>query len=591
MSEQELTNQELNQFLDRRKDIKGLIDHYLCGFKIIKADRRAADKFDKYDLVVSRATISLSVIDFDSCSCEEGKNDLITIEFSKENSEVTVKEVFEGFKDFRRYLFCDSLNTIQFYEVNPIWRRDKEHKYTTIKRNAQDKALEIIVTEEKQIQEITKKPNGWYDSKWSGKTPVSECHYRFYKYIGKCTEENCYEGKSVTVLFPDEETRKTELIETSPVIFNTMPYDDTVVPERYDSLFFLNAPFNRFEPGETVLIRSGIFAAIEAFAKDYRDIAFKYIPQGDFLSLYADTARNENGKAINGGIFFKNCRIIPTDKGFISIKELFDTTEINSDPPKYKLEYKDKETLGEALSNFRFALKGRDYVYYVLKRKIGKLLLWDKYGDGRKQIYDDILKNKGTGTLSYELLHEYMGNTDNHYVEVTEDMFKHGRKKLFETPNEPVNDHVRSVLMEKEINAASLFAELQEMPWHKSFLTPDDNFSTILDEYIEELSEISVNKDENGEIRTKPFMDFSSLEGFTELPQKLRDKCEKRLGEDSFYNEDLIEEMSADEIMKKAMYYDYKGDKIAYFWNSDSEDGHLVVFGEKAFDKVLELLD
>lgn len=100
--------------------------------------------------------------------------------------------------------------------------------------------------------------------------------------------------------------------------------EKTDIASLYSPLFFTNAPFIKIDEdypeipalGHTALIRSCIFAAYEAFAKNYPDIAYKYIPKYDFLTLFANLNRR-NGKALNGGIFFKKCRIVPTDKGLI----------------------------------------------------------------------------------------------------------------------------------------------------------------------------------------------------------------------------------------------------------------------------------
>lgn len=58
-------------------------------------------------------------------------------------------------------------------------------------------------------------------------------------------------------------------------------------------------------------------------------------------------------KGLNRNFFSQKCCLIPTDKGMISLKELFEKTKIDPDPPAYLLQYKDRETLGAALKRFR----------------------------------------------------------------------------------------------------------------------------------------------------------------------------------------------------------------------------------------------
>ncbi len=101
---------------------------------------------------------------------------------------------------------------------------------------------------------------------------------------------------------------------------------------------------------------------------------------------------------------------------------------------------------------------------------------------------------------------------------------------------------------------------------------------------------MSIRKDDNEGIRAEPFMDFDGIDGLTELLQELYDACKDRLGEDDFYDREVVADMTAVDLMETAKYYDYKGEHAACFWNDDREDRHLVIFGEKAFYKVLELL-
>ena len=85
-------------------------------------------------------------------------------------------------------------------------------------------------------------------------------------------------------------------------------------------------------------------------------------------------------------------------------------------------------------------------------------------------------------------------------------------------------------------------------------------------------------------------MDFDSIDSLMELPQELYDACRDRLGEDDFYDREVIADMTAGDLMETAKYYDYKGEQAVCFWSDDSEGGHLVIFGEKAFYKILEWL-
>lgn len=84
-------------------------------------------------------------------------------------------------------------------------------------------------------------------------------------------------------------------------------------------------------------------------------------------------------------------------------------------------------------------------------------------------------------------------------------------------------------------------------------------------------------------------MNFDGAGGFTALPREMKETFRNCFDEDDFFEGDAINGISAREIIRKAKYYDYNGDKTAYIWCGDSEDGHLVFFGEKAFDKVLGL--
>lgn len=493
----------------------------------------------------------------------------------------------EESRDFMNYLFNDNLNNISRdyvsgYQKNRIVSVT-QHTMTNITKNAEGNTLTVVVEKTPKTNTYTYKTRK--TTSQIGKSTKS--YYRFYRYSGKCTEENEYEGENVTILFPDEEASKEKVIKKSPVIFRTLIKTD-------------GSDHEMPKVGEIALIRSGIFAAFEAFAKDHPDIAFKYIPTEEFLTVFSDLNRDQNKNVVNSGIFFKKCRIIPiaipSGKGFISLEELLDSTHIDPTPPKYKPMYKDKKTLGLALMNFKRSLDtDKFYEHYDLKEKIGKILLWDHFGEETKNIRVGFKGAEGYRTadsIEKELLNEYMKGCINYYVDITGEMFSHYRSTLFENPDKPVaDDYVRAVLKEKRIEAKELFEELREKPWDSSFLNPNgDRFSTIFDDFIEELSQISIEACD-GEILTKPFLNFDGAEGFTELPNELKEKGRARFDGDDFFDVDVIYDMSVNELMNRAQYYDYKGDKTAYFWSSDNEDGHLVIFGKKSFDKILEIFE
>lgn len=74
-------------------------------------------------------------------------------------------------------------------------------------------------------------------------------------------------------------------------------------------------------------------------------------------------------------------------------------------------------------------------------------------------------------------------------------MFDNVRRTLFIEPDKPETDEfVHKILKEKNVDTNILFEALRDRPWHNSFLNAEENFSTILDEYVEELSEISIKK-------------------------------------------------------------------------------------------------
>lgn len=624
----ELTKEEISQFLSRREDINRLMQGPFGAFEIEKAERRAQSQNDRdfyafYNWDPKYGPPCLTIIDFDHSSCEEGKNDVIEIHIKPKNGDISISDEFEkNIMDFRNYLFTDCLNTIKIHYT--FSGPGKKHQYRTIqKKHKEDNMLEVVITGRKEKWNKKLRKFDSYDH--------TESTYRFYQYSGECTEENGYEGKTVTILFPDNETSQKKLMKNSPVIFRTVPLKNTVVKldiyrdsdffdsnielPLYSPLFFTNAPFIEIDSdgknprtGEIVKIRSGIFATFEAFAKDDPNIAFKYIPTGDFLKVYEVLGiRKEENAKLNPGenIFFKMCRIIPTDKGLISLAHLFDKTRIDSNSPEYVLNYKNKETLGAMLRKLLYFedkerdKNGKKYDRFILKKKTGKLLLWDKYGDETKNlcvnnvgfVKGSVGSYRKTVGLTRVLVKEYFNDKKNYYVEITADMFGHVRKTLFENPDKPeADEYVRTTLRKKRINVDRLFDALRERPWHKSFLTPGDDSSTILDDYIEELSELSIQKGDNGEIFTESFMDFDNVDGFTKLPSELYDRCKDRFGEDVFFDEEVIYDMTVSDIMGMAKYYDYKGDKTVYFWSGDREHGHLVIFGEKAFHKILTLL-
>lgn len=620
----DLTQEELSEFLAKRKDIDELIKRAV-NYAVVRASRESVFDYEsERDLGITSDYGELFIDIYERSS---GKKEKIQI-YLTPKPPASINDLL----DFRSYLFNDHTEQIYINRAFHYEKYDqKAHRIQNIKKTTDGNTLEVVITggikTNKKIKDAGRRYH--FNNIWE---ELPECRYRFYKYSGKCVEENKYKGETVTILFPDEKTCEEDLIKACPAFFRTMPLsgavvrnEDTAIPE-YSPLFFTDAPFieidvievEKNDPkdeknkttvkytmpklGETALIRSGIFAAFEAFAKDYPNIAYRYIPTGDFLTCFADLNRL-NKKVINHGIFFKYCRIIPTDKGFISLEELLDSTKCDPNPPKYKLMYEDKSTLGSALAEFRKSLdKDPFYEHYDLKKKIGKVLLWDWYGDETKNLRINNVPSAAVSVDGYTtansieqgLFKEYIGKNhgNNRYVEITTSMFKHVRSTLFENPDEPAaDDYVRAVLKEKRIDAKDLFKALQEKPWHNSFLNAGEPFSTILDDYIEELSQMSIQKDNNGEILTKPFMDFDGAEGFIELPQELKDKCRSRFDEDYFFEEYVIGDMSVNKIMKKAKYYDYKGNKTVYFWCSDDEDGHLVIFGEKAFERILELFE
>ncbi len=135
-------------------------------------------------------------------------------------------------------------------------------------------------------------------------------------------------------------------------------------------------------------------------------------------------------KGLNRNIFSQKCRLIPTDKGMISLEELFEET-------------KNLRVIGSSLSFIRGSVGN------YLNCKSTERELLDEY------IYPE-------ETVRYA----------NSYISITADMFRHVRSTFFENPDEPAADEfVRTVLEEERIDAGSLFEILQGKPWYKSFLT------------------------------------------------------------------------------------------------------------------------
>lgn len=630
----ELTEKEINEFFSRREDIRRLMQGLFAGYEVGTVTRCARTPYDPEDVHVS--SLGLRVIDFDRSICEEGKNDVVCINM-KEKGETRTDQKREDERrnreDFRNYVYSDRLHTIEIYhviyEIHYSRYSKKVHKYRTIeKKAAEDHLLEVSVRDRKEIWDKT---SGRFDS--YGHT---RCTYRFWQYDGACTEENEYEGHIVRLLFADEETGKKDPVKHGPVLVFARPAEGTDLTGYMDSpsdyadtnpLFLLFAPFIALDDngkmpkaGELEKIKSGIFAAFDAFAKDYPDIAYRYIPTGHFWDVYKWSGFQPSPrKGLNRNVFSQKCRLIPTDKGMISLEELFEKTKIDPNPPAYLLKYKDRETLGAALEQFSDSwtstmyedVMGKDCSIQDVNNKyrsiVGKILLWDKYKEETKNLYaigcplsliirrnvGRYLNCKGTEQV---LLDEYMNpgrisGMRNYYISIDTDMFCHVRSTFFENADEPAADEfVRAVLEEERIGADKLFENLQGKPWHRSFLNPEKPFSTILDNYIGELSGMSIGKDDNGTIHAEPFMDFDSIDSLMELPQELYDACRDRLGEDDFYDREVIADMTAGDLMETAKYYDYKGEQAVCFWSDDSEGGHLVIFGEKAFYKILEWL-
>lgn len=125
----------------------------------------------------------------------------------------------EESRDFINYLFNDNLNNISRdyvsgYQKNRIVSVT-QHTMTNITKNAEGNTLTVVVEKTPKTNTYTYKTRK--TTSQIGKSTKS--YYRFYRYGGKCTEENEYEGENVTILFPDEEASKEKVIKNLPLYF------------------------------------------------------------------------------------------------------------------------------------------------------------------------------------------------------------------------------------------------------------------------------------------------------------------------------------------------------------------------------------
>lgn len=464
-----------------------------------------------------------------------------------------------------------------FDEHQKLTVKKGNHEHDIQKKQIGGSELEVIVRSYSVATNTKSWTNYYGQRKW--KTTESRSNYDkktycFYRYSHEVTAHNAndaknkdYRGKTVTVLFPKpaEDGKFDEKLQTAPTVYGETPFSGTRVPwkEVRDLVFYIHAPFiiangESPEVGELALIRSAIFGAFEQFAKEHPDIAYKYIPIEEFLTTLSNLNKmgyNKEGAVVNHGIFFRDCRVLPTDDGrFISPRMFFNSVKINANKPKYKLRFsedneKHRKALGDFIQRFFVSanLPASQWLFFdneehkkrdKLKQMSAKILLWDYYGD---EVNNMTCQN----VSSKQLVDIYFGNKRNYYVSLTSEMFRRAAKPQI---------------------------------WNDSMLQESD---------IEYLSKESLETFRGH--RTDSSVNFDGSEGFVPLPNRFCKKCyEERPDIDP--NKNRIGQKTIDELLWEAKYRDYDGDKTLLFWSGNNKDGYFVVFGEKGFARLLEVL-